>query len=215
MRIFVLLICLVFVSFATPITADAPTPEDRRITAINLALESMVIIKPQPQQRGSGFFVAPDMVLTNYHVTDQALGDMIVNPNKLVRGGYPRCIGTVVAEDAVLDLALVKLDSQCPKGKPLTLSDSLVAGQDAYAIGNPGTLEWIASAGIVARPWTDHTGRKLTLLDMRLAQGNSGGPVIDSSGKVIGVARGLYMPAPHLSAAVHLDDIKKFLKEAL
>jgi len=196
-------------------TADPPTPEDRRITAIHRALESTVIIKPQPQLRGSGFFVAPDIVLTNYHVTAQAMGDMVVNPNKLVRGGYPRCIGTVVAEDRVNDLALVKLDAQCPKGKPLPLADSIVAGQDAYAIGNPGKLEWIVSAGIVARPWTDTTGQRLTLLDMRLAQGNSGGPVIDSSGRVIGIARGMYMPSPHLSAAVHLDDIKRFLKEAL
>ena len=214
MRKTLFLIAILFVSMSAT-TADPPIPEDRRITAINRALESTVIIKPQPQLRGSGFFVAPDMVLTNYHVTVQTQGQLIVNPNKLVRGGYPRCIGTVVAEDRMNDLALVKLDTQCPKGKPLTLADSLVAGQDAYAIGNPGKLEWIVSAGIVARPWEDVTGQRLTLLDMRLAHGNSGGPVIDSSGKVIGVARGIYGPAAHLSAAVHLEDIRQFIEEAM
>ena len=137
---------------------------------------------------GSGVIVAPDgYVLTNSHVVHGA---------SEVRAGLPdgrRLIGHVVGDDPPTDLALVRIE-----GSPLPyapLHDSTVPrqGQLVIAIGNPLGFESTVSTGVVSALGRSLRGRGGNLIDNVLQHtaplnpGNSGGPLVSSNGKLVGI----------------------------
>jgi S1-C subfamily serine protease len=146
---------------------------------------------------GSGFVIDPrGYVLTNYHVVEGAqtievtLGD---------RSQYP---GKFVGADEYNDVALVKID---PKGKTLpalALGDSsnLLVGQSVLAIGNPFGFSSTLTTGVVsALGRTVQTGESTVIedaiqTDAAINHGNSGGPLLNSRGEVIGINSAIYTP---------------------
>jgi len=146
---------------------------------------------------GSGFIIDPrGYVLTNNHVVQGAesievtLGDRTRYPAKLV-GTDPRS-----------DIALVKIE---PKEKPLVSlplgdSDNLQVGQKVYAIGNPFGFSSTLTTGVVsALGRTVQTGEAAAIdqaiqTDAPINRGNSGGPLLDSRGQVIGINTAIYTP---------------------
>lgn len=147
---------------------------------------------------GSGFVIdARGYVVTNYHVVQGAqnievtLGD---------RSRYP---GTLVGADQHNDVALVKID---PKGKtlmalPLADSSSLLVGQSVLAIGNPFGFSGTLTTGVIsALGRTVQTGDTTFIdaaiqTDAAINQGNSGGPLLNSRGEVIGINSAIYTPS--------------------
>jgi S1-C subfamily serine protease len=150
------------------------------------------------QALGTGFVVDDNgYILTNAHVVDEngqkASGVTVV----FNRGGSKteRVKGTLAGVDVASDVAVIKVD---PKGldlQPLSLGDSskVVIGESVVAIGNPLGYDFSLTSGIVSA-----TGRSLQSpngmtipngiqTDAAINQGNSGGPLIDSQGKVIGI----------------------------
>ena len=134
---------------------------------------------------GSGFVVDPKgYILTNYHVVNGA-DEIQVG---LASGGeFP---AKVVGGDSFTDLAVIRIDA----GKPLEAaslgnSDGMRRGDWVLAIGSPFGLEHTVTAGIIsatARPGRSHWQRFLQT-DAAINRGNSGGPLVNLAGEVIGV----------------------------
>ena len=155
-------------------------PQQRRPTQTAMAL-------------GSGFIVSPDgMIVTNNHVVDGATDIQVT----LDDGQQYK--GTLVGHDAKNDLAVVRIDA----GRPLpTLSwgdsDKLRAGDAVLAIGNPFGLGTTVTSGIVSARGRDlHNGPydDFIQVDAAINHGNSGGPLVDADGKVVGINTAIYSP---------------------
>ncbi|EJT06717.1 DegQ family serine endoprotease [Rhizobium sp. CCGE 510] len=147
----------------------------------------------QAMALGSGFIISPDgVVVTNNHVIDNAvdikvtLDDGTELPAKL--------IGT----DPKSDVAVVKIEAP----KPLQTiawgdSDRLKLGDQILAIGNPFGIGTTVTAGIVSARGRDlHSGPydDFIQIDAPINHGNSGGPLVDRSGNVVGINTAIYSP---------------------
>ncbi len=136
-----------------------------------------------PRGVGSGFIISDDgYVLTNNHVIAGS-SDIFVT---LTEGKEHRA--KVVGTDARTDLALLKIEAKGLKPLPIGESRSLRKGQWVLAIGSPFGLESTVTAGIVSAI-NRETGDYLPFIqtDVAVNPGNSGGPLIDLSGRVVGV----------------------------
>lgn len=161
--------------------------------------------KGKGQGSGSGFFFTPDgMLITNSHVVgDEATVDVSFADGTSLRG-------RVVGNDPHTDLAIVSVGA-APAFAELGQSRSLRAGQIAVAIGNPYGFGWTVTAGVVSalgRSLRTQTGRlvdDVIQTDAALNPGNSGGPLVDSRGRVIGVNTAMIMPAQGISFAIAID----------
>ena len=139
---------------------------------------------------GSGFVVDRDgYIVTNYHVIEDAQ-EIEVNFS-----GDDRVPATIVGSDPSTDLAVLKIDAQSRALTPLPLgnSDDVHVGDAVVAIGNPFGLERSVTAGIVSALQRDitapngYTIDKVIQTDAPINQGNSGGPLLNARGQVIGV----------------------------
>ena len=139
---------------------------------------------------GSGFVVDKDgYIVTNYHVIEGAT-EVEVNFS-----GDDRVPARVIGSDPSTDLAVLKVDAQARALTPLPLgnSDAVHVGDAVVAIGNPFGLERSVTAGIVSALQRDitapngYTIDKVIQIDAPINHGNSGGPLLNSRGEVIGV----------------------------
>lgn len=139
---------------------------------------------------GSGFVVDErGYILTNAHVVDESTGVKVAFSDKR---SVP---ATIVGKDLSTDLALLKVDTKglAPKPLPLGDSDKVEVGDPTVAIGNPGGLERTLTTGVVSalkRQLTAPNGFTIDDViqtDAPINSGNSGGPLIDATGQVIGV----------------------------
>lgn len=136
-----------------------------------------------PRGVGSGFIISEDgFILTNNHVVAGS-SDIFVT---LTDGKEYKA--RIVGTDARTDLALLKIDARGLKPLPIGESRSLRKGQWVLAIGSPFGLESTVTAGIVSAI-NRETGDYLPFIqtDVAVNPGNSGGPLIDLSGRVVGV----------------------------
>jgi S1-C subfamily serine protease len=146
---------------------------------------------PQPRvSLGSGFVIDKDgYIVTNYHVVESAR-QIEVNFS-----GDDRVQATIVGVDPSTDLALLKVNAQARALTPLPLgdSDAVRVGDAVVAIGNPFGLERTVTAGIVSALQREitapngYTIDKVIQTDAAVNQGNSGGPLLNTRGQVIGV----------------------------
>lgn len=118
-------------------------------------------------------------------------------------------IDGVVGYNIEYDLALIKIADN--SGTPLTLKSPVVnIGQKIFAIGNPLGLEGTISDGIISG-LRDYEGLSLLQISAPISPGNSGGPVVDENGEVIGVATYTFSEGQNLNFAVPV----KYLKELI
>ncbi|MDR2494705.1 MAG: S1C family serine protease, partial [Spirochaetaceae bacterium] len=166
---------------------------------------------------GSAFFVdAAGLLITNYHVISSEVDTSYEGYSKMyVRMGdsaSPRIPAKVIGWDKAMDLALIKADLKAEY--VFSVADRIIprVGDTVYAIGSPGGLEKTVTQGIVSA-----LGRRLLQIgdviqiDAAVNHGNSGGPVVDREGRLIGIAfagathyQGLNfaVPAERLAAAL-------------
>jgi putative serine protease PepD len=144
---------------------------------------------PQGQGTGSGFVVSSDgLIVTNQHVVDGATQVAV----KIGTDGA-ELPAEIVGVDASQDLALLKVDGDDLPTLELGDSESVEVGDDTYAIGNPYGLDHTLTTGVVSaldRELQAPNGATIEgaiQTDAALNPGNSGGPLLDGDGKVIGV----------------------------
>jgi S1-C subfamily serine protease len=154
---------------------------------------------------GSGFFVDDHgTLLTNHHVVDGAHHVEVVLPDG--RETTARVLGG----DAHTDLAVLKLedDEAPPQGVALADSGELRVGELVLAIGSPFGLAGSVTMGIVSalgRSLRAGSGRLIENViqtDAALNPGNSGGPLVDTRGRVVGVNTALFFPAQGIALSV-------------
>jgi S1-C subfamily serine protease len=151
--------------------------------------KSVVVITTDMGQ-GSGFiFNRTNMILTNWHVVEGQ-----TNIKVQFYDGTSRP-ASLVGLDAYADVAVITVPSSPPDAKPLQLGNSsnLIIGQQVVAIGNPLGLTGSLSSGYISQvnKIIDITEVPIKIaviqLDITLAPGNSGGPLLDMSGNVVGI----------------------------
>jgi len=136
-----------------------------------------------PRGVGSGFFITADgSILTNHHVIDGA-DEIFVT---LTDGREFKA--QVVGSDARTDVALLKIDATDMVTLPIGSAQNLKKGQWVLAIGSPFGLQATVTAGIVSAIGRE-TGDYLPFIqtDVAVNPGNSGGPLLDMSGQVVGI----------------------------
>ncbi|WP_426126731.1 DegQ family serine endoprotease [Pararhizobium sp. PWRC1-1] len=142
---------------------------------------------------GSGFVVSSDgIIVTNNHVIDNAIGI------KVTLDDGTELPAKLLGADPKSDLAVLKITA----GKPLATiawgdSDALKLGDQILAIGNPFGIGTTVTAGIVSARGRDlHSGPydDFIQIDAPINHGNSGGPLVDHSGNVVGINTAIYSP---------------------
>lgn len=167
-----------------------------------------------PQAVGSGFVVRSDgVVLTNYHVIEHAQAVTV----KLPDGREFRAQG-VLGSDPELDVAVLKIEATALPTIPLGDSDRVKVGQRIITIGNPlGVLENTVSDGIISAIRLDDNPdaklKKLLQITAPLSQGNSGGPLLNLSGQVIGITFAIIELGQNLNFAIPINAAKPFIKD--
>jgi S1-C subfamily serine protease len=164
---------------------------------------------------GSGFALTPDgLILTNSHVIHGAKRIRV----ETTQGTSD--IAEIVGEDPHTDTALIRARVDVP---PLELGSSrlLRVGQVAIAIGNPFGFECSVTAGVVSalgRSLRSSTGRLIDNViqtDTALNPGNSGGPLCDSAGRVIGMNTAIIASAQGICFATAIDTVRWVAMELL
>ena len=205
----------------------------------NLALKQVVGIKTEITYTnifgytskgavsGSGFIISEDgYILTNHHVIEDA-----------VSGGYDvqvlmqdgtSYIATVVGYDADNDVAVLKIDANGLSAAVIGDSDSMLVGEKVYAVGNPlGELEYTMTDGMVSAldreisSQDSKTGQTKTInmfqISAAINNGNSGGPVYNARGEVIGISTAKYSDTgvEGLGFAIPINDAVRIAKDLI
>nr|MBF0220777.1 TSUP family transporter [Desulfobulbaceae bacterium] len=212
------MIAVLLIAFLCPTQAYAVTGMENQALiglqedihqAISLVKQSVVSIRAQKRAKtgkqaglwfesiGSGFIIDSDgHILTNYHVVNDAETiDVSIWP---IKG--ERFAATIVHSDHALDLALLKITTtKALQPALLANSDQLELGDYVLSIGSPFGFDHTVTLGTVSAVNRDlliegRTYSNMIQTDAVINEGNSGGPLIDINGKVVGVGTAIYAP---------------------
>ena len=166
---------------------------------VTRTLEYDVFMEPVPVEgAGSGFVIDPrGYILTNFHVVQGAQAISVT------LGGRSHYDAKFIGADERNDIALVKIDPKDRKLPALTMGDSdgLQVGQRVLAIGNPFGFQSTLTTGVVSALGRTVQTSQTTVIDgaiqtdAAINQGNSGGPLLNSHGQVIGINSAIYTPS--------------------
>ena len=176
---------------------------------IESAIKSVVTIKTNVAQ-GSGFFIASDgYIVTNAHVMKDATSATVITYD-----GQTHQVSKI-GENPEMDIILLKITTK--SYKPLSLGDSskVKQGEPVVTIGNPYGLSFSASQGIISNIHQEGpNGLDAYLqIDAALNPGNSGGPLIDKNGEVVGINNFKLSEAEGLGFALESNYIKEIVND--
>ena len=172
------------------------------LTQVADRLRQVTVEIDGPGGSGAGILWAPDLIVTNAHVARAAC----------VRVGLPddrRVEAHLVTADRGADLALLRIPRCGVAPAASADSDALRVGALVVALGHPLGLRRTLTAGVVhALAPASPGGRRWIHAALRLAPGNSGGPLADTAGQVVGINT---MIVGGLALAVPINDVRRFV----
>jgi serine protease Do len=171
---------------------------------------------------GSGFFISEDgYILTNYHVVEKAVKNGLnVTVSTHDASVY---VGKIVGTEEDEDLAVIKIDQDGLEPVVFGDSDSMNVGDSVYAVGNPyGMLEFTMTTGHISAlnrqiaAEETETALRMFQIDAAVYSGNSGGPVYDTRGRVVGVVTAKYASSSGMEGigfALPINDVVPVVSE--
>ncbi len=197
---------------AVMIWTPANVAQQRDLTeVIKQSVDSVVLVEVRDAsdktiKTGSGFIATPDgRIVTNYHVVKGARSAYV----KLSNGAFFKVDG-LIASDADADIAILKVAANNLPVLAFGDSEKAAVGQSVVAIGSPLGLENSVSNGIVSAI-REEGGRKWIQTTAAASVGNSGGPLINSSGEVLGIVAWKLVGGENLNFAVPSNSVKALL----
>jgi Mg-chelatase subunit ChlD len=155
---------------------------------------------------GSGFFVSKNLIATNRHVVKCGTRGTI----KFRDQGPQYPITSIWAvDDSSYDLAIIKVDNISAKPLPLGNGENITIGKTVYVAGNPKGLEGTFSNGIIS---SIRKEEGLIQFTAPISPGSSGGPLVNESGEVIGVATG-FVEGQNLNFAVEIQHLSALIDQ--
>ena len=198
-KVLLSIICVVAVLLALPLSASA----------IGFAAEekySSVFVVTSGNSLGSGFAVGENCIITNAHVLD--------NPNNIALTTYAGETHTayLVGYDQDKDIAVLGVKDA--KFTPLTIADykALNTGDDVYAIGAPKSMAYTLTKGVISAKEREIGKYKYIQTDAAINEGNSGGPLLNDEGNVIGVNTLKMSDSEGIGLAIPMTVLSDFLK---
>ena len=179
------------------LAAEAP-PHLARIAD---RLREMTVEISGPRGGGAGVLWSPDLVVTNAHVACASRVRVGFADDRLVEA-------SLVAADRRADLALLRVPRVEIAPAASADSDTLRVGALVVAVGHPLGLRRTLTAGVVHGFPPSRAGGRWIQADLRLAPGNSGGPLADTTGRVVGINT---MIAGGLALAIPVNDVRRFV----
>lgn len=179
-------------------------------SVVSEAVKSVVTVRTD-KSIGSGFIISPNgYIVTNFHVIADAKRLAIINYEREMMGAE------LVGFSALSDVAVIKIEGKYPYLN-LADSDELKVGSKVIAIGNPLGLSFSVTEGIVSAVKRIGPNNKAEYIqtDVSLNPGNSGGPLIDVKGRVVGMNNFKIGEAESLGFALESNALKKYIDEIL
>ena len=198
-KVLLSIICVVAVLLALPLSASAIgfTAEEKY---------NSVFVVTSGNSLGSGFAVGENCIVTNAHVLD--------NPNNIVLTTYAGETHTayLVSYDQDKDIAVLGIKDA--KFTPLTIADykTLNTGDDVYAIGAPKSMAYTLTKGVISAKEREIGKYKYIQTDAAINEGNSGGPLLNDEGNVIGINTLKMSDSEGIGLAIPMTIVSDFLK---
>ena len=175
--------------------------------------KSVVVVQFSGRDRqrgglGSGFIIGGNgLIATNLHVIGEARPITVT-----LADGKKYDVKQVYATEKTMDLAILKIDAQGLPTLPLANSDALKQGQPIIALGNPLGLKHSLVQGVVSG-MREIEGKPMIQLAVPIEEGNSGGPVLDRQGRVVGIMTMKHRFTNNLGFAVAINALKPLIEK--
>lgn len=150
---------------------------------------------------GSGVIIDPQgYIVTNYHVI---AGASQVQVKTFKQKTYP---ATLVGFNPKVDVAVLKINDGIYQALKWGNSDNVDVGEKVIALGSPGGLDFTVTEGIVSAKRKDSKGVDYLQIDVPVNPGNSGGPIVDQAGKIVGITEIKITEFEGIGFAIAADD---------
>ena len=154
-----------------------------------------------PVKTGSGFFISDSgLAITNYHIVSGA-ASMKITTDK----GEVFDVAGIYDYDRAIDAALIQINGKGFHYLELADSSRLLTGATVYALGSPLGLQASFSRGIVSQAFREVNGMRFIQLDAAISTGSSGGALLDSTGRVVGVTTATMLDSQNINLAVPIN----------
>lgn len=203
MKIAKKLICIIFIIIAMFASSSI-------IFAIEFDTETIynsIFVIYSGQNLGSGFAIGENCIITNAHVINTRENTKVSTYDGKKYDAF------VVAMDQNLDIAVlgVKDINFTPLG--IAKEETILVGTDVYAIGAPNSLAYTLTKGVISAKERKVNGQSYVQTDAAINTGNSGGPLLNDKGEVVGVNSYKMSNSEGIGLAIPISEVTKFIKE--
>lgn len=196
----IFIICIIIVMFASPSI----------IFAIQFDTETIynsIFVVYSGNSLGSGFAVGENCIITNAHVINTKQNTSISTYDGKKYDTF------VVAMDTNIDVAILGVKDVTFTPLNIANESTNIVGSDVYAIGAPNSLAYTLTKGVISAKERKVNGQAFIQTDAAINTGNSGGPLLNDKGEVLGVNTYKMSNSEGIGLAIPISEVTKFLKD--